>query len=272
MEDKQVIVVDRSPMWRGREMAILDGAGYRTDAFPTYADARERLLQDQTLRGAVLGYDIGSASEENGLAVLSRIRSTSSLPVIICAEPFQGCSFVSAFGKAFYIDRTIPAEYFNEVLRNSASGLFGVPAPQVEVKSVKERPTILVAEDEQAQRIIEMRILTRMGYDVVEARNGDEARTALYGRDDIDGFSTDNELGRGPSGLALLADLRASDNPRLTGMPVLVACSDPDSKGNRIDIEALREYGAEFIAKPFVVEEYSAAIDRAFSHLKQPKS
>ncbi len=268
MEDKQVIVVERSPMWRGREMAILDGAGYRTDAFPTYADAHERLLQDQTLRGAVLGYDIGSTSGEDGLVVLSRIRSTSRLPVIICAEPFQGCSFVSVFGKAFYIDRTVPAEYFEEALRNSALGLFGVP----EAVLKKERPTILVAEDEQAQRRIEATILTRMGYVVVEAKNGEEARAALYGRDDIDGFSTDNELGEGPSGLTLLTDLRASSERRFNQIPVLVACSDPDTKGRPIDIEALRAYGAEFVRKPFGMEEYSAAINKAFGQLKQPKS
>ena len=269
MEDKQVIIVDRSPMWRGREMAILDGAGYRTDSFPNYAAAHERLIEDQTLRGAVLGYDIGSTKGEDGFTLLAKLRSTSKLPIIICAEQFPNCSSVSTFGDALYLNiEGLSDEDFRVALTGYAWGLFGVPASQIEGKPVKERPTILVAEDEDAQRIVEVRILTRMGYDIVEARNGDEARAALYDRHDIDGFSTDNELKQGPSGLALLADLRESTYNRLRGMPVLVACSDPDTKNKPIDREALRKYGAEFIPKPFFMEEYSAAIDRVFGHLK----
>ncbi len=272
MPDKQVIVVEKSPMWRGREMAILDATGYRTDAFPTYADAHEKLLQDQTLRGAVLGYDIGSVPGEDGFTILAKLRASGDLPIIICSEPFSDCSAVSVFGDALYLNREgLTSEALRVALTGYAWGLFGVPASQAEGKPVKERPTILVAEDEQAQRVIEARFLTRIGYDVVEARNGDEARAALYDRDDIDGLSTDNELGQGPSGLALLADIRASDNPRLTELPVLVACSNPDSKNRPIDIETLRAYGAEFVRKPFGMEEYSAAVNRAFGHLKQPK-
>jgi two-component system cell cycle sensor histidine kinase/response regulator CckA len=122
--------------------------------------------------------------------------------------------------------------------------------------------TVLVVEDDPLQRRAERRALETLGYDVLEAADGEEALSVFRER---------------AAGLrAVLLDLAM---PRLSGrdawaemrrlapeVPVLMTTghSGPDQ------LDDLRALGATFLAKPFGVNELSEAIAQLTERPREP--
>lgn len=68
--------------------------------------------------------------------------------------------------------------------------------------------TVLLVEDHPEVREITAFMLEDAGYDVICANDGDEARQAVAGRDDIDVVITDLHLPHGASGIDMGMALR----------------------------------------------------------------
>ena len=105
-------------------------------------------------------------------------------------------------------------------------------------------PTVLVCDNEEILRALVRASLEEDDYELVEARNGDEAveRAREHGPDVI----LLDMIMPGRSGLDVLHELRA--DPRLAATPVVMLTA----RTQVADAEAAAEAGADhFLAKPF---------------------
>jgi PAS domain S-box-containing protein len=128
---------------------------------------------------------------------------------------------------------------------------------RVAVDPARERPrrgaTILLAEDEDGIRELVTRVLTRSGYTVLEAENGERALDLAKDLDDgVELLVSDVVMG-GVSGHELAVELQ-SRWPTL--LVVLVSGNIDESV-----IDDLREGSAAFLAKPFRPSELLEVID-----------
>jgi two-component system, cell cycle sensor histidine kinase and response regulator CckA len=136
---------------------------------------------------------------------------------------------------------------FSLYLAAEAQPASGAPAsaPVGEVERSPRR-TVLVVDDEPEVRAITGRLLRQLGYDVVEAADGEEAISA-WSRDHIDVLVSDVVL-PGLSGPELAARCRA----HRPGLPVLLvsgyARESLVSDGRAIE-------GSSFLAKPFTKDQ-----------------
>ena len=136
--------------------------------------------------------------------------------------------------------------------RNSSSDLRGLatPAPR------PERPpggyTILVVDDEEAVRHLASRMITWMGYQVLEARHGREALATI-------------EEHNGPIHLVLTDMKMPGMNGRELGriieerwpaIPILYM----SGFASEVFRDGLLEAGAPFLAKPFTQDELAARV------------
>jgi two-component system cell cycle sensor histidine kinase/response regulator CckA len=131
-------------------------------------------------------------------------------------------------------------------------------APATAPDLVKEKPAetwgtgiVLLVEDEDMVRAVAQRALTRNGYTVVTACNGEEALEVLETRDDIDLLVSDVVM---PvmDGPTMVRKVRA-DNP---AMPVLFMSGYAEEQLRKtIDLEHMG-----FLPKPFSVQQLSDAV------------
>ena len=102
---------------------------------------------------------------------------------------------------------------------------------------------ILVVEDEAALRLALSGLFKREGHEVVLATNAKEAAAALA-EGSIDLVLTDLALGKGGSGLDVLAEARKG-RPEL---PVIVVTAHGSEK---LAVEAMKAGAAHYVPKPF---------------------
>ena len=120
----------------------------------------------------------------------------------------------------------------------------------------KEHVRIVVADDDDQMRALVVEVLTRAGYDVVEAASGDALLARLAA--DVDGESTqdlivtDNRM-PGFNGLDLLQALRTLD----LQTPVVLMTAFPDDSTR----SAARRLHATLLDKPFMLDELLAVVE-----------
>jgi len=120
---------------------------------------------------------------------------------------------------------------------------------------VARQPSILVVDDDPEMRALLLDVLHSEGYEVLEAKDGTEAVLALRARR-FDLILMDKNM-PGPSGLDLLPGFRrvCPDSKII----LMTAFGDVPSY-----MEAVEKGAAEYLFKPFRMEELKAAITKAF--------
>jgi len=112
------------------------------------------------------------------------------------------------------------------------------------------RPVVVVAEDDEANRVATGRFFERMGYDVVDAADG-PAVLRIVASTPVDLVLLDLGL-PGIDGTEVLASLRKS-----TEVPVIV-CSGRDTEESRI--RSLDLGADDYVVKPFSLPELEARV------------
>jgi CheY-like chemotaxis protein len=112
--------------------------------------------------------------------------------------------------------------------------------------------TILVVEDEPALRRTALRILGKLGYQVVLAERGEEALERLRLGQAFELVISDYHL-PDTDGWRLLASLRAAG---YAGGFVLTSGSDEEDLAGERPLEA----GVPFLGKPFAIEELARVV------------
>jgi len=116
---------------------------------------------------------------------------------------------------------------------------------------ILEKPTILVIDDDPMPRKTLNRILTRLGYPVIEASNG-KAGLQMLAENEPGLIMLDNDM-PGMQGIEVLAKIRQS-HPNL---PVIMM----SGAGDDMFVSKVLKMGAmAFLAKPFDLNELKEAI------------
>lgn len=119
---------------------------------------------------------------------------------------------------------------------------------------MNKSPSVLVVDDDPEMRALVLDVLRHEGYEVAVAQDGAEAVQALWGRT-FDVVLMDKNL-PGPSGLDLLPELRrACPGARIV---MMTAYGDVPSY-----VEAFEKGAAEYLFKPFRIEELKATLQKA---------
>jgi DNA-binding NtrC family response regulator len=103
-------------------------------------------------------------------------------------------------------------------------------------------PTILVVEDDALLRISAMMMIKDAGYEVVGARDAEEALAVLEDRSDICLVFTDVDMGSGKDGLWLALQVR----DRWPPVHIIITSGHRDVTAHMMPADAL------FIAKPYL--------------------
>ncbi len=122
------------------------------------------------------------------------------------------------------------------------------------------QPRILAVDDSRVMRLAMRKILGKE-YDVIEAEHGEDAWTLLINDSAIQVLFTDLSM---PylDGYALLDRMRASDDPHLQNMPVIIITGKEDD--DEAKQQALDHGASDFISKPF---ESIQLLARAKAHV-----
>jgi putative two-component system response regulator len=120
--------------------------------------------------------------------------------------------------------------------------------------------TVLVVDDDEQIRLLIVRLLRPMGYDILEAGSVDEASERLRGSSP-DLVLVDMQL-PGKSGYELLAEIRGDPRTRLVPVVMITGAATPERK-----LKAIQAGVTDFITKPFSPEELAARV-RALLELK----
>lgn len=120
------------------------------------------------------------------------------------------------------------------------------------------RPKILICDDEDVLRKLVCASLARGEYDVIEARDGDEA-VEIAGAERPQLIVLDMMMPR-RSGLEVLAHVRA--DPELSAIPVIML----SARTQEDDRAAANEAGATlFLPKPFSPSDLAALVARTLA-------
>jgi len=120
--------------------------------------------------------------------------------------------------------------------------------------SAPRRPIILVVEDDPAVRRTIARGLRRAGYACLETASADEGLAAA--RERAPRLALIDRQLPGQDGIGLLEEMRG--DPDLSDVPAIVMTGRSKAE----TVRAMRGLGAEFIAKPFSMDNILRAIDR----------
>ena len=117
----------------------------------------------------------------------------------------------------------------------------------------------MVIDDSRAMRLILKRIVAQLGFDVVEAGNGQEAMdylqaNVLDGEGEVPGLALVDWNMPGMNGLEFVTAVRAE--PRLRGMTLMMVTTE--SEQSQI-VRALASGAHEYVIKPFTPD---AIIDK----------
>jgi DNA-binding NtrC family response regulator len=122
------------------------------------------------------------------------------------------------------------------------------------------KPRILVVEDEKAIQLALSGLLSRAGYEVSVAGDGDEA-TRRLGEGTFDLVLTDLALGNGPSGMDVL---RTAKQLRPETVVVMIT-----AHGNeKVAVEAMRAGAEDYVPKPFDNDEIRLVVQRALERTR----
>jgi len=108
------------------------------------------------------------------------------------------------------------------------------------------RPTILIVDDEPAQRELLARCLLEWGFDTVQAEEGEEALDVIDDRH-VDMVISDVRM-PGMTGLELVSAIRETS----VALPVLVITAFPDI---RQAVDAVKDGALDYLAKPIDLDE-----------------
>jgi len=129
---------------------------------------------------------------------------------------------------------------------------------RLSIKGNSMRPKVLICDDEDILRRLVRASLARCDYDVIEARDGDEA-VELAGAERPQLIVLDMMM-PGRSGLEVLAHVRANASLATTPVIMLSARTQED------DRSAANEAGATlFLPKPFSPAELAALVQETLS-------
>ncbi len=117
-----------------------------------------------------------------------------------------------------------------------------------------DKPTLLLVEDDDAQRRMLSGFLKKAGHAVLEAGSASQARAAARDQP-IDLLITDLRLG-GPDGIELLHDLRG-DHPDVQAIVVTAFGTVEDA------VRAMRAGAYDFVAKPVDLERLETLVAKA---------
>jgi DNA-binding response OmpR family regulator len=115
---------------------------------------------------------------------------------------------------------------------------------------------ILLADDDRIVRRIVVAKLSGLGYEVVEAEDGQEALRLLGEGDVPDLLITDSFMPR-TSGLELVRSIRDSSNTDLAKLPIIMLTS---RQGERDVVESLETGLDDYVTKPFSPDELAARV------------
>jgi DNA-binding response OmpR family regulator len=115
---------------------------------------------------------------------------------------------------------------------------------------------ILLADDDRIVRRIVVAKLSGLGYEVVEAEDGQEALRLLGEGDAPDLLITDSFMPR-TSGLELVRSIRDSSNSDLAKLPIIMLTS---RQGERDVVESLETGLDDYVTKPFSPDELAARV------------
>jgi DNA-binding response OmpR family regulator len=115
---------------------------------------------------------------------------------------------------------------------------------------------ILVADDDRIVRRIVVTKLSGLGYELVEAQDGQEAMEWLENGEVPDLLITDQLMPR-MNGLQLARAVREHPNPAIAGLPVIMLTS----RGSEHNIiEGLETGLDDYVIKPFSPDELAARV------------
>jgi CheY-like chemotaxis protein len=121
----------------------------------------------------------------------------------------------------------------------------------------RDRPVILVVDDDEFVRFVTVQMLSHFGYDVIEARNGPEALAVLESRNcEIDLLFTDIVMPGGMSGFVLAEEVLA----RCPGIRVLYTTGYPMMR----EQDVLKFHG-EILPKPYLQPALYDAVTHALA-------
>lgn len=115
---------------------------------------------------------------------------------------------------------------------------------------------ILVADDDRMIRRIVITKLSGLGYAVEEAEDGQEAFESLEKGTVPDLLITDQLMPR-LDGLQLVRKIRASENPGIAALPVIMLTSKSQEQDV---IEGLEVGMDDYVSKPFSPDELAARV------------
>jgi len=121
-------------------------------------------------------------------------------------------------------------------------------------------PRILVVEDEQAIRLALRGLLSREGYEVELAEDGEQAIARLAG-EEFDLVLTDLALGRGVSGMGVLEHIKG----HCPGTAVVMITAHGSEK---IAVEAMKAGADDYVPKPFDNDEIRVIVRRALDRYR----
>ena len=120
--------------------------------------------------------------------------------------------------------------------------------------AIESSPVILVIDDERPFRAVISQVLSKAGYNVVEAANGVEGINRFY-ENHVDMIITDIIMPE-KEGIETIIELKKA-HPRLK----LIAMSGGGWYGTDIDFDMAKKLGARTLDKPFVLWELLDLID-----------
>jgi DNA-binding response OmpR family regulator len=115
---------------------------------------------------------------------------------------------------------------------------------------------ILLADDDRIVRRIVVAKLSGLGYEVVEAEDGQEALRLLGEGEVPDLLITDSYMPR-TGGLELVRTIRGSSNTDLAKLPIIMLTS---RQGERDVVESLETGLDDYVTKPFSPDELAARV------------
>ncbi len=114
---------------------------------------------------------------------------------------------------------------------------------------------ILFVEDEGIVRLMTAEYLREEGFEVIEAKSGDEAMVLLEGSENFDALITDVRMPGRLDGI----DVATAARHRQPTLPVLIVSGGAPQLSDRL--RALRP-GAVFINKPYSLKEVAKVLHR----------
>ncbi len=245
---KLIVLADDSPLIHRHTVPILEDEGYEVLSAHDGAEALE-LIRARRPDLVITDVEMPRLDGYGLCKALKHAADTAHLPVLICSTLGEAADLERGFDAGaddYLVKPVIPEELITRV-HDLAAG--GMPA---------SRERILVVDDSPAQRHYVADCLSRQGFDVVTAENGqialDKARAQRPAL-----VVSDYEM---PvmTGFELVHALRR--DPELRQVPVIMLTA----RDSRRDMAQMRAAGASaYLVKPFAQDKCVAMVERTLA-------